>query len=70
VTIVERAVRLGLRNGWDRGILEGNSVWVVVGGVALLAYLAGRSLPRHPTTIFSEMLPPGEGIRIINEAPR
>ena len=69
VTALETAVRFGLRRGWERGILDGNSTWVVIGGMALLAYLAGRALPRSAQTVFSQVLEPGDGLRITHEAP-
>jgi hypothetical protein len=69
VTRVETAIRFGLRRGWERGVLDGNSTWLVLGGVALLAYLAGRTLPRSAQTVFSQVLEPGDGLRIIHEGP-
>jgi hypothetical protein len=65
--LVEKAVRLGLRRGFERGLLEGNRAWIVVGGAALLAHLAGRALPRHPETVFFDRLEPGDAIRIVHE---
>jgi hypothetical protein len=54
--------------GWDRGVVEGNRSWVVVGGAALLAHLAGRAMHREPEVVFREKLRPGETFRIIHEA--
>jgi hypothetical protein len=70
VNLIEKAVRYGLRRGWERGILEGNRTWVVIGGAAVIAYLAGRALPRRPETVFSELLNPGEAFQISHEDPR
>jgi hypothetical protein len=67
VSLLDDAVRFGLRKGWERGILDGNSVWIVVGGAALLAYLAGRALPRRPETVFADLLEPGQALRITHE---
>jgi hypothetical protein len=65
--LVEKAVRLGMRRGFERGLLDGNRAWVVVGGAALLAHLAGRALARQPETVFSDRLEPGDAIQIIND---
>lgn len=64
---MKRLVRYGLRQGWRRGLLEGNRGWVVVGGAALLAHLAARVARRGPDVVFSEPLRPGESIRITHE---
>jgi hypothetical protein len=65
--LVEKAVRLGMRRGFERGLLDGNRAWVVVGGAALLAHLAGRALARQPETVFSDRLEPGDAIQIVND---
>jgi hypothetical protein len=67
VSLLDDAVRFGLRKGWERGILDGNSAWIVIGGAALLAYLAGRALPRRPETVFADLLEPGQSLRITHE---
>lgn len=68
---MRRAVRFllrrGMRMGWDRGVVEGNRGWVVVGGAALLAHLAGRVMHREPEVVFREKLRPGETFRIHHE---
>jgi hypothetical protein len=66
--LVRFVLRQGMRRGWDRGVVEGNGAWVVVGGLALLAHLAGRAMHRPPEVIFSEKLRPGESFRITHEA--
>jgi len=66
--LVRLALRQGMRRGFDRGLLEGNRAWVVVGGLALLGHLAGRALHREPEVVFSELLRPGESLRITHEA--
>lgn len=66
--LIHRLVRLAMRRGWSRGVVDGNRAWVVVGGVALLAHLAGRALHREPEVVFREILQPGEAIRIVHEA--
>jgi hypothetical protein len=59
-----------MRRGFDRGLLEGQSGWVIVGGLALLGHLAGRVLGRRPETVFLERLEPGGAIQIVQEHPR
>jgi hypothetical protein len=65
---IRTAVRFALRNGWERGVLDGDRAWLVIGGAAAIAYLAGRALPRRPETVFSSLILPGEGLSITNEA--
>jgi hypothetical protein len=57
-----------MRRGFDRGLVEGNRAWVVVGGVALLSHMAGRVMHREAEVVFSEKLRSGESIRITHEA--
>jgi len=66
--LVDRLVRRGIRDGWSRGVLDGNRAWVIVGGLALLAHLAGRVLHREPEVVFRELLAPGEAISIVHES--
>jgi hypothetical protein len=68
VKLVQRLLRLGMRHGWNRGVVDGNPAWLVVGAVALLGYLAGKVMHREPEVVFSEKLKPGESIRITHEA--
>jgi hypothetical protein len=63
----DKAVRFGMRRGFDRGLVDGRSAWIVIGGLALLAHLAGRALSRRPETVFSELLQPGDAIQIVND---
>ncbi len=67
MNLVDRAVRTGLRNGWQRGVVEGRGVWAVVGGLALLGYLGRRAMHREAQVIFSEVLQPGESLKISHE---
>ena len=67
---LDRILRLGMRRGFDRGLLEGSRGWVIVGGLALLGHLAGRAMSRHPETVYSERLQPGDTIHISSESPR
>jgi hypothetical protein len=66
--VIDRAIRLLLRRSWRRGVLEGSTTWVALGGVAALGYLARRGLRRRPDVVFSEQLAPGESIVITHEA--
>jgi hypothetical protein len=62
-----RVLRYGTRRGFERGLLEGNVVWVVLGALALLARLAGRAMHREPELVFSERLLPGSSLEITHE---
>jgi len=66
--LARRALRYAVRRGLRDGVLDGKRAWVVVGGLALLAQLAGRALHREPEVVFSELLRPGESLRITHEA--
>jgi hypothetical protein len=67
--VIQRLVRAGMRQGWSRGVIEGNQTWTVIGGAALLVYLAARVLNRQPDLIFSHRMTPGETLRITHEVP-
>ncbi len=58
------AVRKGLR----RGLLGGETPWLVVGAVALMAQLALKVLNRQPEVVFSEKLGEGEQLIITHRA--
>jgi hypothetical protein len=68
VSFVDRVLRLGLRYGWQRGVVEGRAAWAVIGGMALLGYLGRRALHREAQVVFSEVLQPGESLKISHEA--
>lgn len=65
--LVRFAVREGLRQGWRRGVLGNNRAFLVIGGVALVGHLAGRTFNGEPEVVFSEKLRPGETFRIVHE---
>jgi hypothetical protein len=65
--LVASLVRRLLREGWRRGVLGGSPAWTAVGGVALLAYLAGRAWQNEGDVVFSEKLAPGQTLRIHHE---
>jgi hypothetical protein len=66
--IVSTLVRRLLKEGWRRGIVGGSPAWTAAGGLAVLAYLAGRAWKKEPDVVFSEKLQPGQAIRIVHEA--
>jgi hypothetical protein len=54
------AVRKGLR----RGVLGGETPWLVLGAVALIIQLALKVLKKQPEVVFSEKLGKGEQLII------
>lgn len=68
MNIVDPVLRYGMRHGWNRGVVEGKSAWVVIGGVALAGYLGRRVMHREAEVVFLEKLAPGQSIRITHEA--
>lgn len=66
--LVARLVRRLLREGWQRGVVEGSPAWTAAGGMALIGYLAGRAWHKDAEVVFSEKLLPGQVIRIAHEA--
>jgi hypothetical protein len=64
-----RALSWLLRQGLRRGVFGGERKWLVLGGTALLAQLALRSLRTKPRLVFSEKLRPGERL-VITHAQR
>ncbi|MGA3221592.1 MAG: hypothetical protein ABSE77_21410 [Acidimicrobiales bacterium] len=59
------AVRKGLR----RGVLGGETPWLVLGAVAVLAQLGLKVLKKRPEVVFSEKLAPGEHLIITHRYP-
>jgi hypothetical protein len=62
--LTETVIRAGMRRGWRSGVVEGNRVWVVVGGAALLSHLAGRAMGRQVQTVLRQDLNPGDSLNI------
>jgi hypothetical protein len=60
-------IRQGLRQGWRRGVLGDNRVFLVIGGLALLGNLLGRASGGAAEVVFSEKLAPGETFQIFHE---
>lgn len=68
--VANRLVRFGLSQGWRRGVLGGNRFWVVAGGVAVIAHLAGRAAGKKTDVVFSEELPAGHSFTVTHEPRR
>jgi len=62
--LLRTLIRVGMRRGWSRGVVEGNRAWVVIGGIALVGHLAGRTLGRKEVVVFRERLEPGQSFRV------
>jgi hypothetical protein len=63
-----RLVIRGMREGWRRGVVDGNATWTALGGLALLGYLAGRAWHKEAEVVFAEVLAPGQIIQIAHDA--
>jgi hypothetical protein len=48
--------------------MGGSPAWTGLGGLALLAYLAGKAWHKEADVVFSEKLAPGQTLRITHEA--
>lgn len=59
------ALRRGMRNGFDRGVLAGSPFWLILGALALLAHLAGRAMVRRPELVFIDELELGEELQVM-----
>ena len=64
MSLVDRAVRQGMRLGWRRGLGDGSRVWLAVGAVAVTVRLLQRMAAPGKATILTEVLEPGETIVI------
>jgi hypothetical protein len=53
-----------MRQGFDRGVLGGSPVWLVLGALALLAHLAGRAMQRDVGVILRADIKPHEVFEI------
>lgn len=68
-TVLRWAIRLGLRQGWRKGVLEGNRIWIVLGGAAVLGHLGARVVGGEPDVVFRELIRPGETFLVNHESP-
>jgi hypothetical protein len=66
---VNRLVRLALRNGWRRGVLQGSRPWFVAGGVALGVRVVQKLTGAEAKVVYSEKLLPGETLVIAHQRP-
>jgi hypothetical protein len=57
-------LRKGMRLGFDRGVLGGSPVWLVLGALALLGHLAGRAMQRDVGVVMRADLKPDEVFEI------
>lgn len=57
-------LRRGMRLGFDRGVLGGSPVWLILGALALLAHLAGRAMQRDVAVVLHADLKPDEVFEI------
>jgi hypothetical protein len=62
-------VRVALRNGWRRGVLQGSRPWMIAGGVAAAYRLVRRLATRREQVVYREELLPGESLVIAHERP-
>jgi hypothetical protein len=60
-------MRLALRNGWRRGVLQGSRPWLVAGGVALGFRVVARLTGSEAKIVYSEKLLPGETLVIAHQ---
>ncbi len=65
--LVRYLIRHGMRQGWRRGVLGDNRVFLVIGALALLGNLLGRASGGAAEVVFSEKLAPGETFQIFHE---
>jgi hypothetical protein len=61
---MNRLIRLGIRQGWRRGLLEGRRTWLVIGAVALSARVMQRLGGRREDVVYRETLGPGAALLI------
>jgi hypothetical protein len=66
--MVTALVRRLIKEGWRRGVVGDSPAWTAVGGLAVMAYLAGRAWKQEADVVFSEKLLPGQALRIVHEA--
>jgi hypothetical protein len=60
---MDRAVRLGIRHGFRKGLLGGSQAWLAVGAVAVGVRAVQRLASRKPVVV-TESLAPGEAILV------
>ncbi len=53
-----------VRRGFQRGLIEGDQFWLVVGAMAFLLHLGIRVYRKNPQVVFSGRVPIGEELAI------
>ncbi len=66
---MNRLVRLGIRYGWRRGILQGSRPWLIAGGLALGVRVVQKLAGPDERVVYREELQPGESLVIAHERP-
>jgi hypothetical protein len=66
---MNRLIRLALRNGWRRGVLQGSRPWLIAGGVALGLRVVQKLAGPEEKIVYSERLAPGETLVIAHQRP-
>ena len=66
---MNRLLRLAIRNGWRRGILQGSRPWLIAGGLALGLRALQKLAGSEEKVVYSEVLPPGETLVIAHQGP-
>jgi hypothetical protein len=61
-------IRLGIRRGFQLGLLRGSRLWLLVGGLALGARMVQRMVEKESVVAYQEELAPGEKLIITNFA--
>jgi hypothetical protein len=62
--MIERLLRIGLRQGLGRGLLGGSRPWLVLGGVALAWRVVRKIAGSESVVVYSERLEPGQTVVI------
>lgn len=66
---MNRLLRLAIRNGWRRGILQGSRPWLIAGGLALGLRAVQKLAGSEEKVVYSEVLRPGETLVIAHQRP-
>jgi hypothetical protein len=65
---MNRLVRMAIRNGWRRGIMQGSRPWLIAGGVAVGVRLIQKLTGSEEKVVYSEVLQPGETLVIAHQS--
>jgi hypothetical protein len=66
---MNRLIGIAISKGWREGVLRGDRLWLIAGGLALAVRLAQRAARKEEMVVFRQELLPGEALTIANEAP-